>query len=797
VRVVADSRHLEIEPGKNAAVVLEVVNTEGVIDGVSARVIGMPQECVSAKPELLPLFPDTVGTVTLDLAVPTTHPAGRHPVTVEVISHGTSRPPEYLDLDLDVAARPGIRIESKPKLIRSRRSARYVLELANYGNVPMDVALSASDPDRQVQATFNPKRRRVEPGTVAATMLVLRGPRMFTGAEVDRTVTVTAEAHPVGAPVPAPAPSPSDPASADLTAPLVVHPHDAKPDDEALDDAKPLVSEVPVQLRQHPLIGRGLLTALILLSIVGVWAAIFLIGLAKVFSNDPMTKQAPASFFASVPKSSASASSASASSASHPGLAAYPRDQAAPAGALPKSGQLPAGLGGTINGTVLAADDGQPVGRILVQAYRLGRRGLVAMSSAASQDDGTYTLAGLFPTSYYIEFSASGYQTQWYPNRPARSGAQLVTAVAAGATSGINATIIGNPATMTGKVDPGDALKRVITTVTARPLLGRHTGQAIATTTTRADGTYRVIRLPAPGSYELTFTTPGYQESTLVDEVVGGDNRLEPSVILGAGTGQITGLVTDGTTALGGASVRTTVGGSPLNVLTPTTGQVGAYQLSNLPTPATYVITFSSPAHGTSTQVVDLAAGQSRTDVNVNLASGTGSISGRVIGPNKRGLGGATVAIGGAVNDSGATPSATTLTTGSPGSFAINHLRVPGTYTVTVTMPGFSVATLPVTLTDKQAAPRVTVQLTARQGSISGVVRGPDGRSFAGATVTATNGHKSLTATSDSSDGSYLIANLDPGGYSVTVTAPDRGQQTALVTVSPGKTSPQDLRLAP
>ena len=40
-----------------------------------------------------------------------------------------------------------------------------------------------------------------------------------------------------------------------------------------------------------------MLTALILLAIIAVWAAIFLFGLREVFATDPPTKTAPASFF--------------------------------------------------------------------------------------------------------------------------------------------------------------------------------------------------------------------------------------------------------------------------------------------------------------------------------------------------------------------------------------------------------------------------------------------------------------------------------------------------------------------
>jgi hypothetical protein len=453
-------------------------------------------------------------------------------------------------------------------------------------------------------------------------------------------------------------------------------------------------------------------------------------------------------------------------------------------------------MGGEIGGKVVAADNQQPVGRILVQAYRKGRTGLVRMSSAASQADGTYTLAGLFPTDYYLQFSATGYKTVWYPNQPSQAGAQAVTAIAQGSTTGINAVIAGDPATISGKIDPGDTLTPVTTTVTARALLGTKTGRAIATAKTNGSGSYTLRNLPAPNSYELTFTTPGYQASTVVDSVAGGDQRLEPTVVLGAATGQISGLVSDGTQPLGNARISTTVEGRPLTVLTPTTGQVGAYILSNLPTPATYVVTISSAGHGTTTRIVDLTAGQSRNNLNIDLASGTGSITGKVVGPNGKGLGGATVSVGGAVSGSGQTPSATTLTSGSPGSFAINNLAAPGSYTLTVALDGYASASVPVSLTSNGAPPNVTIHLAAKLGSISGTIRDTSCQPFPGAKITATNGQRSWTTTSNTSDGGYLISDLDPGSYSVTVTSPDEPQKTALVTVTAGKTIQQNLAFA-
>ena len=738
MRVATDARLLDVEPGSRTDIAVDVVNTGSVIDGVSARVVGLSEQLVTATPALLPLFPDSNGRVTLTVAVPPTYPAGHHPLTVEVVSHGARVPTEYLDVDLEVAARPGLALAAQPRTIRARRGARFVLELRNTGNVGLDVSLSAVDADRAVRCQLAPSTLHLDAGATAPVLLTMRGPRMITGAEIDRTVTVAA------------------------TSPSAER------------------RETSVRLRQRPIVSRGLMTAGILAAIVALWAGVFLLGLTKVFGGDPMTKQAPASFFVDGKADSALA-----------GFAAGP----APADALPKSGQVPAGSGGSITGTVTSQNDQQPVGRILVQAFRIGRDGPVLVSSAASQTDGTYTLANLFPTQYVLQFSAAGFTPLWYPNAHTQAGAQTVTAVAQGTTSDVNVVIAGLPASMSGKVDPGDTLTPVVTTVTARPLLGSDTSNAAATATTAADGSYTLPALPAPASYQLTFTTPGYQASTLVDTVTGGEKRLEPTVLLGASQGAIAGTVSDGTNPIGGATVSTTVNGKPMVVATPTTGQVGAYVLGGLPTPGTYVVTFTAPGHGADTKIVDLAAGQSNAAVNVVLSSGTGSVTGQLTDDNGTGLGGATVTVGGSVaGTSGAAPQTVTLTTGTEvGSFAINGLAVPGQYTLTFTLTGYVPTSVPVTLQDNGAPPVVRAVLLPAAGRITGTVAGPSG-TLSGATVTATDGKKSWTTTS--TDTGFVIGGLLPGHYSVTASYAGLEQQTALVVVSANAPTTTSLVLA-
>jgi predicted phage tail protein len=91
----------------------------------------------------------------------------------------------------------------------------------------------------------------------------------------------------------------------------------------------------------------------------------------------------------------------------------------------------------------------------------------------------------------------------------------------------------------------------------------------------------------------------------------------------------------------------------------------------------------------------------------------------------------------------------------------------------------------------------VTVRLASQLARIVGTVTGPDKVTAYrfGATVTATNGQRSWTSTSNTSDGGYVIADLNPGSYSVTVTAAGHSQQTALVTVGAGQTVNQPLNL--
>ena len=83
------------------------------------------------------------------------------------------------------------------------------------------------------------------------------------------------------------------------------------------------------------------------------------------------------------------------------------------------------------------------------------------------------------------------------------------------------------------------------------------------------------------------------------------------------------------------------------------------------------------------------------------------------------------------------------------------------------------------------AARPLTVTMSDSLGRITGTVTRPVGAPITGATVTATDGKRTWPVTSSSASpgtaaGSYVIARLPAGAY--TVTAPTAAARTTLVT---------------
>jgi len=280
-----------------------------------------------------------------------------------------------------------------------------------------------------------------------------------------------------------------------------------------------------------------------------------------------------------------------------------------------------------------------------------------------------------------------------------------------------------------------------------------------------------------------------------------GENGQNPLIMnkirLRAGVGTISGVVTDGTGPLGGVAVEVSSGDLTLTTATPTVGTVGQFSLPNLPTPGTYLLTFTKEGFGTRTVDVALGPGEDGLPIEVEMSGGTGTVSGTVTDETGAGVGNATVTINGGP---AALVTHTLTGEGRTGFYTVSGLTAPGTYTVTVTAPGFVGATIGVTLSLTGASTGRDVEIASSVGTLRGTVRGQNSAeapvNVPGVLVSVSDGTDIRTVlTVSEPPGAYVMPGVEAGTYAVTFSLVGYDDYTALVVVTAGRETVTDVTL--
>lgn len=205
---------------------------------------------------------------------------------------------------------------------------------------------------------------------------------------------------------------------------------------------------------------------------------------------------------------------------------------------------------------VVTDGTGAAAPHVYVSVYRASADGVGEWVGSASTDAfGEYTVTGLAPGDYKVQFSASGALLgEWYADAADAASAAAVS-VTAGASTTVHAQLtIG--ATITGVVtdEAGEPVENV--SVWARPATAG--GAAATGVSTLSDGSYTLTGL-APGSYTVQFETgqagvsvagewwddAKTQATATVLTVAAGDVIADVSPRLAAGA-EIAGVVRDG-----------------------------------------------------------------------------------------------------------------------------------------------------------------------------------------------------------------------------------------------------------
>ncbi|GAA5156659.1 hypothetical protein GCM10023340_45100 [Nocardioides marinquilinus] len=390
-----------------------------------------------------------------------------------------------------------------------------------------------------------------------------------------------------------------------------------------------------------------------------------------------------------------------------------------------------------IGGKVNLLTSGKPVAGVSVGVFSADDTEL-ALATTATDKNGAWRIGKLPAGEYKVTFRGAGFVQLWYPQAVDPADAEAVKLEPGGKQAALDVTLGGVPSSIAGTVVGDDVSAATITL--KLPLAGA--------TATNTAGT------PLPPGASGTPGTTG--------------DPISPTAAV----------------AEQGATIKSV----PI-------GDDGSFELSDVPSPNVYDLVVEKEGYATSTQRIDVSAGEERTGVEITLSKGDGVLTGLITS------GGAPLEDATVTASTGQTSvSAQTLTAesagsrGEVGSFTLRNLPTPATFTLVVSKDDYASETLTVTLNDSQALGGITLDLDKSSGSLAGQVSletptDDVGTSVAGVLVTVTDGTQTVqTATVPGDDetgvqeGAWSVDGLAvPGEYTITFSRDDLASQTVAV----------------
>lgn len=439
------------------------------------------------------------------------------------------------------------------------------------------------------------------------------------------------------------------------------------------------------------------------------------------------------------------------------------------------------------------------------------------LATTATDDQGRYAVTNLASGQYKISFRGAGFVQLWYPGATSDADATIVRLAPGQQLNGLNVTLGGVPATISGTVSGEDVstakLYLETTSVTSTTGVAPNAQRAepipqppgppdngsavVQSVPIGGDGAFTLTNVPSPSIYLLVVVKTGYATSTQRIDVGAGEHRTGVALLLRKGDGLISGTVSDASGPLPDVTITATAGQSTASTVSLTEGTPGAFTLRQLPTPASFTVVATKTGYATQTLTLTLSAGQKLTGVAMMLGQSAGSLRGTVTSlPSNRPAAGVSVTI----TDGLLTVHTETESTEEVGAWKVGGLPVPGTYTVTFSRSDLAAQTVSVSLdpsgriTPGSVGTQVTnsgiaVSMKSATATVYGTVTQRGGATvcdaqnhLAEATVTLSAGTTSYTVTSARNKcGQYRIEHVPPGTYTLTVSSGTGTSPTALV----------------
>lgn len=175
------STTLSVDPGGEVACEVRVRNTGAVVDQFSLSVVGDTARWASVDPPSLSMMPGEMGSATLKFRPPRSPdtPAASLPFGVRAISREDPEGSAVEEGVLAVGRFLDAFAEIIPRTSRGRYSGRHEVAVDNRGNIRMNAAVSAVDPDNQLAFDFRPPSLAADANTALFSRLTVRPRKRF------------------------------------------------------------------------------------------------------------------------------------------------------------------------------------------------------------------------------------------------------------------------------------------------------------------------------------------------------------------------------------------------------------------------------------------------------------------------------------------------------------------------------------------------------------------------------------------------------------------------------------------
>ncbi|MBW7474867.1 carboxypeptidase regulatory-like domain-containing protein [Paenibacillus oenotherae] len=387
--------------------------------------------------------------------------------------------------------------------------------------------------------------------------------------------------------------------------------------------------------------------------------------------------------------------------------------------------------------------------------------------STITDSSGNFRVSGLSPGNYSVIAQASNYQSNTFGG-----------IVNSNSITPVDFALQPNPGTINGVVQPAVAGAVI--------QLFNNNNVQIASTISAANGAFQFISIQE-GSYFLTAVAQGYSSDIAGAAVLPGQ-IINTAIHLVAGPGSVSGRVTDPAgSPIPPAVVKIINGNESIRGIGQSSAD-GTYFIDNLPA-GTLSVIGSAPNFSNAIRGAALAPGEQVTGLDLILIPDPGAVSGQITNSvTGQPIGGADVEIR-ILNASGI--SIASVSTSPFGNFLFTGLQ-PGTYTIIARADGFASNTVGAVVISNETV-SASIALLPAFGQLAGRITDSKGMS-----ITANNTEIKLytidgalleTQFSDS-DGNFLISNLTPGEYILTVVSPGYTSLSTGVTIANGLTTP-------